>query len=75
MCRLMYVFSWTNMANLLEYLGNTVREKTIMADAKEIAELTRNTTECVCAKAEGMAHKSLIHLFQTCHSPPYIQCE
>lgn len=83
-CQLTYVFRWTHMANILTYLGHTVHDKTTMRDAKRMIELmwamAQSTWVCVlcvwvqaCFKAEGRTYESLIHLFPTCHAPPYIQ--
>lgn len=75
------------MADNVVYLGHAVYEKTAMTDAKEMTELmwAMSLSVCVCPfvcvcvqacfKAEGWTYESLIHLFPTCHAPPYIQYE
>lgn len=70
------------MADILVYLGHTVYERAVMTDAKGTTGLSRTTSlgvRCVraqaCFTAEGRAYESLIHLFPTCHAPPYIQYE
>lgn len=39
MCQLMFVFSWTHMANIFVYLGHTVHDNTTMRDAKRMMDL------------------------------------
>lgn len=41
----------------------------------EIDGGTDGGSVCVFAKTGGMAYESLIHQFQTCHAPPYVEYE
>lgn len=69
------LYSWTNVVNLLVYLGHTVWENTIMKDTKVMVEPTWEIPKGVQRVCEGIAYESLILLLQTCHAPPYIQYE